>query len=150
MTYNAKMAAALSRFLRPHATGSESLLRGPNAPKGIDLPAALAARTIRAFDAAFIAPLHGHASSDAYYASASTISRLHEIAVPTLILAAADDPICDSSCITQSSDFVDVVLTNEGGHVAWPLSDSWGLPCRGPSWENQAIVSYLQWRHTHQ
>ena len=138
--YNAPMARALHRYLRPHL----ALL---NTVPGFHEAAALASPTLRGVDAAAICPLHGFPSVEAYYAAASTARELKHVGVPLLLLAARDDPICDIGGLDEgaatASEHVCAVVTAEGGHVAWPLG-GWLLPGRELSWENAAVVEWLR------
>ena len=86
--------------------------------------------SIRAFDAAVTAPRWGFGSVDAYYTSASPLSRLLEDrrSLPsTLLLQALDDPWVPAlaaqklqetvgESAAQSSEPVSVLLTSRGGH----------------------------------
>jgi predicted alpha/beta-fold hydrolase len=141
--YNLPMARALHRYLRLHLPA----LRGvPGFKEG----EALSAPTLRGVDAAAICPLHGFDSVEHYYAAASTTHRLKHVAVPLLVLAARDDPICDVGGLEEAapsaSGWVTAVVTEEGGHVAWPLPrpGGWLFPGRGRSWENKVAVEWLQ------
>ena len=49
-------------------------------------------RTVRQFDDAYTAPHHGFRDADDYYHRASSLRVIDQIAIPTLILSAADDP----------------------------------------------------------
>jgi predicted alpha/beta-fold hydrolase len=143
LLYNLPMARALHRYLRPHA----ALLR---TVPGFDEAAALSAPTLRGVDCAAIVPLHGFADVAAYYAAASTVRELKHAALPVLVLAARDDPICDVGGLEEgaraASGCVAAVVTEEGGHVAWPLPSpgGWLLPGCELSWENAAVVEWLK------
>lgn len=70
---------------------------------------------------------------------------MDEITVPTLLLNAADDPICSVQGVAEAAagiranPNVIAVVTREGGHVAW--AQGWGRP--GRTWENDATVEYI-------
>ncbi len=108
------------RFLRTlKQKAREKLLRFPNA---FDRKAMEAARTIRAFDDAVTAPLHGFRDVAHFYAEASSGPRLHAIQRPTLLLSASDDPMLASPVIPpQAADNpnLSVVQTERGGHVGF-------------------------------
>lgn len=108
------------RFLRTlKQKAREKLRRFPNA---FNRKAMEAARSIRAFDDAVTAPLHGFRDADHYYAEASSGPRLHAIQRPTLLLSASDDPMLQSPVIPpQAADNpnLSVVLTERGGHVGF-------------------------------
>ncbi|WP_164002887.1 hydrolase [Pyxidicoccus caerfyrddinensis] len=108
------------RFLRTlKGKAREKLRRFPGA---FDRRALEAARSIRAFDDAVTAPLHGFRDATHYYAEASSGPRLHAIRRPTLLLSAADDPMLEAPVIPASASdnpLLSVVLTEHGGHVGF-------------------------------
>ena len=61
-------------------------------PQRFDLAALRSVRTVRQFDDAYTAPHHGFRDADDYYHRASSLRVIDQIAVPTLILSASDDP----------------------------------------------------------
>jgi len=78
--------------------------------------------TVRQFDERYTAPLSGYADADDYYARASMKGRLHEVRVPTLILASRDDPLVPVQGFETadlSGSGVRLVVTERGGHVAF-------------------------------
>jgi uncharacterized protein len=88
------------------------------------LPAAAIARlrSIRGFDEALTAPLHGFASAADYYAQASCRPRLQAIRQPTWIVHAADDPLVPASSIPTPRELppaVGLLCQRHGGHVAF-------------------------------
>ena len=80
-------------------------------------------RTIRAFDHRFTAPLGGFDGVDDYYARASSLALLDRIALPTLILAARDDPLVPFGAFERPevarSPALRLVATEHGGHTAF-------------------------------
>jgi hypothetical protein len=100
-----KARAKLRRF--PHAFDREALER---------------ASTLRAFDDAVTAPLHGFRDAAHYYAESSSGPRLHAIRRPTLLLSAVDDPMIPPEALprdTASNPHLHLVLTDKGGHVGF-------------------------------
>jgi len=95
------------------------------------------ARTLRAFDDVFTAPVHGFHNVDDYWTRASTKSELGRITVPTLIVHARNDPFLPGRFLpgTQSANtVVEFDFPDHGGHVgfvtgAFPGNLSW-LPRR--------------------
>lgn len=87
-----------------------------------------AATTLRAFDDAFTAPLHGFADVDDYWTRASSKPHLHKIRVPALVLNARNDPFVPGASLPaphQVGDYVTLVQPHDGGHVGfatppWP------------------------------
>jgi predicted alpha/beta-fold hydrolase len=78
-------------------------------------------RTLLEFDDRVTAPLSGFRDAEHYYATASAGSKLATIAVPTLILTAADDPLVppDIFLAAERSEFVSLRITQHGGHVGF-------------------------------
>lgn len=101
----------------------------------VDVHATLRARTLRAFDDAATAPLHGFAGSDDYYRRSSSAPYLERIRIPTLLLQAEDDPFLPADAIPRDAiarnPHLVAGFTERGGHVgfiAW--SDAPGDPRR--------------------
>jgi predicted alpha/beta-fold hydrolase len=82
-----------------------------------------AARTLWDYDAGFIAPRHGFGSAEEYYEICSPVSYLPEVRVPTLVLAAKDDPWVPAEFYgefdwTTNSWFVPLLAAG-GGHIGF-------------------------------
>ena len=95
------------------------------------------ARTLREFDDAYTAPIHGYLGTDDYWTRASAKPGLCNIAVPTLLLNAKDDPFLPAHALPTASE-VSAAVTVEfpltGGHVgfvagSFPGHIAW-LPAR--------------------
>lgn len=78
-------------------------------------------KNLRQFDEVVTAPLGGFASLDHYYDSCSPSRTLSRITLPTVILAAADDPIVPLSSVqnTLLSPFTRLSLQSSGGHIGF-------------------------------
>ncbi len=78
-------------------------------------------RRVYEFDDWVTAPLSGFAGADDYYTQASSAPYLPNIHVPTLILAAADDPLVPVRMFEQCSlsPSVELHVTEYGGHVGY-------------------------------
>jgi predicted alpha/beta-fold hydrolase len=95
------------------------------------------ARTLRDFDEAVTAPLHGFRSTDDYWTRASAKPFLDRINLPTLLLNARNDPFMPETALPRSEEVSSHVLCEfpeEGGHASFvgapfPGSLSW-LPHR--------------------
>lgn len=89
----------------------------------LNLDAALAARTIREFDDRVTAPLHGFESAAHYYEVSSSVAYLEGVAVPTLLLHAADDPFLPEERIphreSKANAHIHLALQPLGGHVGF-------------------------------
>lgn len=103
---------------------------------------ALRARTIRGIDEAWTAPIHGFRNADHYYAASSSLGRLPEIRVPTLLLQAADDPFLPrrtpQDVARVDNPALEIAITHFGGHL--------GYVARNPDhrlWAEARAVSWL-------
>jgi uncharacterized protein len=87
-------------------------------------------RTVRAFDDHITAPFGGYAGAADYYAQSSAGPWLASIDRPTLLLAAADDPMIPvaSTARWPVSSAVMREITTTGGHVGFVA------PSRAPGW----------------
>jgi len=76
---------------------------------------------LRQFDAAYTAPVAGFASRDEYYALSSAKDVLGHIELPTLILAAADDPIVPVASFAglRLSAQTTLRIEDGGGHMGF-------------------------------
>ncbi|ACB33574.1 conserved hypothetical protein [Leptothrix cholodnii SP-6] len=123
----------------------------------------LAARTLRAFDNVFTAPLHGYRDTDDYWRRASAKPALDDIRIPALVLNALNDPFVPAASLPRTmppGSAVTLWQSADGGHVgfasgAFPaqvtdLPDAvmaWmqaGLPRRPP-----AAAAAVEARSTH-
>ena len=79
--------------------------------------------TVRRFDDAYTAPHHGFRDSTDYYYRASALRVMDRIRVPTLILAADDDPFVPAQSFSHpsvaSNSHITVHVTPHGGHCAY-------------------------------
>lgn len=79
-------------------------------------------RTFRDFDDAITAPLHGFADSADYYRRVSSRRFLPDIAVPTLVVHALDDPFFTPDVVPGPDEVPDCVrfeVASRGGHVGF-------------------------------
>lgn len=121
-------------------------------PDLCDRGAMLRSRTLREFDNAVTAPLHGFRDTDDYWTRASAKPLLADIAAPTLMLNARNDPFLPARALPRAEEVADCVrleLPATGGHVgfiagAFPGRLDW-LPQRilgffretpAPAWDN--------------
>jgi predicted alpha/beta-fold hydrolase len=108
------------------------------------LPDLDAIPTLRAFDDAITAPLHGFADATDYYRRSSSRPFLRAIEVPTLIIHARDDPFMTEKAIpddTELSGAVLLELSRHGGHVGF-LAPGGGL--RPSFWLEQRVRRFLR------
>lgn len=81
------------------------------------------ARTLWDYDAGFIAPRHGFASAEEYYEICSPLGYLPEVRVPTLTLAAKDDPWVPAEFYGEvdwsTNEHLVPLLSEGGGHIGF-------------------------------
>jgi uncharacterized protein len=103
--------------------------------------AILGSRTIWEYDEVFIAPRHGFAGADDYYERCKPVRFMPGIRIPTLILAAFDDPWIPGALYRQfdwrTNDALTPLLSTHGGHVGFHGA---GDP---RPWSDLAIVRFL-------
>lgn len=103
--------------------------------------AILGSRTIREYDDVFIAPRHGFAGADDYYERCKPVRFMGGIRVPTLVLAALDDPWIPGALYSgydwASNRALLPLLPKQGGHVGFHGSDN-RLP-----WSNRALTEFF-------
>lgn len=93
----------------------------------INLLSIALAKDMKHFDDLLTAPMHGFKDAADYYSKASSISYLDRIAIPTLIVHAKDDPFLPETAIKwpkNLSEFITLVLCENGGHVGFVSGDS--------------------------
>lgn len=119
-----------------------SLATARRHPGLIDVRRAQASRTLREFDDAVTAPLHGFAGVEDYWARASAKPWLRQIARPTLVLNARNDPFLPATALPgpdQASAAVTLEFPAEGGHVGFA---SGGFPGR-LDWLPQRLLDFF-------
>lgn len=110
----------------------------------------LAAADLVAFDEAVTAPLHGFRDAADYYARSSSAPLLPEIATPTLVVHAADDPFQprpDLPTTLQEAPAVRVCLTAKGGHLGFMARPAKGGRSGGRRpmcWAERTAAAFLR------
>lgn len=98
-------------------------------------------RTLRELDDRFTAPLSGFVDAADYYRRASAKSVIGSVTVPTLVLAAQDDPIVPIGCFVDDpdrwSDSIKLVVAKSGGHVGF-------IDRRKQSWMDRVLHQWFQ------
>jgi uncharacterized protein len=99
-------------------------------------------RGIYEFDDAFTAPVCGFGTADNYYRQASSLPLLPHIGLPTLILAAEDDPLVLAEPLRQAtlSSSTRLHLLRHGGHLGF-VSRRGADPDR--RWMDWRIVEWI-------
>ncbi|MEO7761400.1 MAG: hydrolase [Casimicrobiaceae bacterium] len=114
-------------------------------PGKIDVERIRRSRTLYDFDDAYTAPMHGFASADDYWDRGSSLWWLRDIAVPTLIINAKNDPflpLAELPAPLDVSPAVTLELTEHGGHVGYLHG---GLPS-DPLWMPARLLRFFE-RH---
>ena len=92
-------------------------------PSQLDVTGVDAMRTFAEFDDRFTAPLHGFADADDYWKRSSCRQFLPGIAIPTLLVSAANDPILGPACYpreeAEESAAFHLEMPSDGGHVGF-------------------------------
>lgn len=91
-------------------------------PGNIDALRMAQAKSLREFDDLYTAPMHGYKNALDYWTRASSKPLLGQIALPTLVLNARNDPFVPGPSLPDSYDCSDHVLLHqpaEGGHVGF-------------------------------
>jgi len=110
-------------------------------PGLFDQATMLRARNLYEFDNIVTAPLHGFRDTDDYWHRASAKHVLSDIAVPTLVLNAQNDPFLPKHHLPQTaSQHVTLEYPKEGGHVGFAM----GGPPGRLNWLPQRILPFLQ------
>lgn len=99
-------------------------------------------RTLRDFDDAYTAPLNGFRDADTYYRKASSKPFLSDLAVPTLLVNAANDPFLADACypvdIAEGHPPFSLEVPDSGGHVGFVTFDE-----TGEYWSERRAASFL-------
>jgi predicted alpha/beta-fold hydrolase len=137
----ARVYAAM--FLRTLKTKSEE--KGRRHHGAFDLAAMRRARSLRAFDNAVTAPLHGFRDTDDYWTRASSKPLLRSIALPTLLINARNDPFLPETALPgadEISGWVECEFPREGGHDGFVAGNFPG----NFEWFTQRIIGFVS-RH---
>ncbi len=110
-------AQSFLRTLRPKAIAMERRFPGL-----IDKRRVGRATTMREFDDAVTAPLHGFDGTDDYWTRASSKPWLRHVALPTLVLNAKNDPFVPGVSLPDAQDVSPSVILEQppgGGHAGF-------------------------------
>jgi len=110
-------------------------------PELFDREAMLQARNLYDFDNVVTAPLHGYRDTEDYWHRASARHVLPDIAVPTLVLNAKNDPFLPARYLPQAaSRHVTLEYPEHGGHVGFAVGT---LPGK-INWLPQRMTAFLK------
>src|SRR5262249_58896601 len=88
----------------------------------VDLERLRRARTLREFDEAVNARLHGVSDAHDYWSRASSRPWLRQIGIPTLVLNALNDPFIPAASLPRRDEVAPPVVLEQpktGGHVGF-------------------------------
>jgi predicted alpha/beta-fold hydrolase len=95
-------------------------------PQQIDIARVHTLQTFDDFNNCITAPLHGFADSADFYRQSECKPWLEKIAVPTLLVNAANDPLLTPECypveIAEKSEKLFLEIPKRGGHVGFALA----------------------------
>lgn len=110
------------RHLLKHLGGKIALKKKmfPEAFNGLELRGI---KSLIEFDRRFTAPLHGFRDAEDYWHSCSPLRRMQAIAVPTLVVSAANDPLLSEEChpleAAAKNPLLTVEIQQSGGHLGF-------------------------------
>jgi uncharacterized protein len=116
-------------------------------PGRFDLTRLKSVRTVREFDERYTAPHFGFRSAEDYYHRASSLRIIDRVAVPTLVIAAKDDPFVPPESFQDpkvtSNPHIDLRLSDHGGHCGFVGPSAFG---DDGYWAERQIVDFsLRW-----
>ena len=117
-------------------------------PGRIDVRRTVSSRTLRDFDDAVTAPLHGFQGADDYYARSSAGPLLSTVMTPTLLLNAANDPFLPRTALPLNQHLppaVTLEVPEHGGHVGFVH----GVPPGRIDWLAQRILAHFDANLSH-
>lgn len=121
----------------------KALLKLDQYPGLFDREAMLASRTMYEYDNVVTAPLHGFHDTDDYWTRATTRPLLPDVAVPTLVLNARNDPFLPSAALptrAEVSPLIELDQPEQGGHVGFMTGP---FPGR-IEWLPRRVFSFLE------
>lgn len=124
-------------------------------PGAFDSDAVQRVNSIWSFDHEMVIGRLGFASVEEYYRATSGLYLLPELKKPTLIMYAADDPLFDPTLISDiqtscaATPFIDLLMTEQGGHVGYISSANCQLQSQDPDcwWAWNRMLDWCNHRH---
>jgi predicted alpha/beta-fold hydrolase len=112
-----------------HTMKRKVLEKARRFPGAIDVLRISQARDLRDFDDAYTAPMHGYRNALDYWTRASCKPLLSQVAVPTLVLNAQNDPFLPASALPTPAQCSASILLHQpaqGGHAGFPTGPAPG------------------------
>jgi len=133
-------ALYMRRFLR--LLGEKVAAKKVLFPNRIDDAGYAQLRTFRDFDERYTAPINGFKNADDYWAQCSSKPWIANIAVPTLMISAVNDPFLTPACFpvkaAAANSAVYLEMPASGGHVGFIQFNHKGL-----YWSEQRIAAFF-------
>lgn len=99
------------------------LVKAAAHPRAFDVSGIRRMRTFYDFDDRYTAPLHGFAGAEDYWTRCSSLHFLKDIAIPTLLVNADDDPFLPPVCypvdVAREHPMLFLCVPRFGGHVGF-------------------------------
>jgi len=112
-------------------------------PGRFDLASLDSIWTIRRFDDVYTAPHHGFGDAANYYFQASAMRVVDRVRMPSLIIAAQDDPVVPAAQflepVVTDNPSIDVRLERHGGHCGFFT----GTAGEDPYWAERTAIDFL-------
>ncbi len=123
---------------------SKAMTKSIRHPGKIDVARIRRSLSLREFDDAVTAPLHGYRGADDYYARASAgAAAIAALRRPTLLISAADDPMVPATSFPHAAvagnPLVVAALSPHGGHVGFVA----GSVRKPRFWAEEAALAWL-------
>ncbi|MCW1886163.1 alpha/beta fold hydrolase [Luteolibacter flavescens] len=143
---SARLSSAINRhiYMRRFLVSLRRKLaeKRPRFPDRIDLRGAWKIRDFRGFDDRYTAPLHGFADAEDYWRRSSSRPFLPRIAIPALLVNAANDPFLGPGCFpreeAEASACFHLEVPQDGGHCGFH-----GGGRGGESWAETRAAEFL-------
>lgn len=124
------------RSLRKKVIGKSKIMQG------IDVTPLKTVKTLQQFDDVFTGPIHGFKDAIDYYTQCSSLRVVTNIATPTLIVNAKNDPFLSAECfpedLLKNHPFVSFETPEHGGHVGFTQFNKNGL-----YWSEERTLEFL-------
>lgn len=116
------------------------IVRKSGLMNGIDINGIDRIKTLLEFDDRYTAPLHGFQNAYHYYEKCSSIHFVNDIAIPTLVFNAKNDPFLSKECYPDINGhpYVTFEYPSRGGHVGFSQFSKNGL-----YWSEERALSFL-------
>lgn len=124
------------RSLRKKVIGKAKIMQG------INIEPLKTVKTLQQFDDVFTGPIHGFKDAIDYYTQSSSLRVVTNIAIPTLIVNAKNDPFLSVECfpedLLKNHPFVSFETPDHGGHVGFTQFNKNGL-----YWSEERTLEFL-------